>query len=156
LLTYETLDAIADSVNPSLGLIALAVALHPLVRQQGKRAASNVAALLGGVAIAYAVMLIDNVAGIWPHLGLDYSTHTAVALALVSFLTFMSRGAVRFIWSGLFAAYALLMLYQRYHTFLDILSTLVIVAPAVVLFHKGALRLFYPEITPSARRSGVL
>jgi hypothetical protein len=48
------------------------------------------------------------------------------------------------------------MLYQRYHTFLDILSTLLIVAPAVVLLQKGTLRLFDSETTQPAHRSDAL
>jgi hypothetical protein len=75
--------------------------------------------------IAYGLMFLDLRLQIWPARGLDYSTHTAVALALVAFLSF-NKPNLLILWLGSLIAYLLLMLYQRYHTFSDIALTSVI------------------------------
>ena len=93
-----------------------------------------------GALIAYGLMFLDNKLQLWPALGLDYSTHTAVALVLVVYLLANSPKAPWF-WLTSLVGYVLLMLYQRYHTVADIMTTAIVVAilylPVVfVLFRK--------------------
>ncbi len=59
--------------------------------------------------IVYGLMFLDNRLHIWSRFSLDYSTHTAVALALVAFLAINRPN-------------------QRYHTVLDIAVTGAVVA----------------------------
>jgi hypothetical protein len=72
--------------------------------------------------VAYGFMFLDRRLNIWPAFGLDYSTHTAIALGLVIFLSFNMRKLVTF-WIGSLVSYVLLMWYQRYHTIADIATT---------------------------------
>lgn len=131
-MNWETLDAIADSVNPALGIIAL---VWPWLRWRGswRPAVLNVVATLASVAFAYAMSALDARFGWWPSVGLDFSTHTAVAVALVVSLCAI-RPAIWFVWVAVFCAYAALMLYQRYHTVGDILTTAAVIAPPLILY----------------------
>jgi hypothetical protein len=125
-LDYETLDSFADAYVP---LIAVASALHlvqsaiarrwRLVRRQG-------VLLLAGLAVAYGLMFLDAALSIWPTFGLDYSTHTAVALVLVIFLCSLSVKLIP-VWGASLMLYLALMLYQEYHTLADILTTILVV-----------------------------
>ena len=139
MLSYKTLDFIADSVNPLLGVIALTTAFHPFFGREVRRGALYLVALLAGVAIAYGLMSIDSRTAVASRFGLNYSTHTAVAFTLVSFLTFVSTGHAQLLFPGIFVAYALLMVYQQYHSLADIYWTLVVLALPVVLLHRHCL-----------------
>ncbi len=122
MLSYETLDAIADSYNPSLAVISLVFIAVSLFKSQWRQAGLRFAGFAMIAVIAYSLMLLDSRLNIWPAFGLDYSTHTAVALGLVLFLSFTIPRFVYF-WFGSLVGYALLMLYQRYHTVSDIVMT---------------------------------
>jgi hypothetical protein len=75
--------------------------------------------------------LLDLRLSLWPRLGLDYSTHTAVALVLVLFLS-MNAAGQSMPWLGSLAGYAWLMTYQGYHSLVDIATTALAVAiPAI-------------------------
>jgi hypothetical protein len=82
--------------------------------------------------VAYGWRGLDSRTQIWPALGLDYSTHSAVTFALVTRLSVASR-PLRLPAAVSLVVYYGLMLYQRYHSIADILSTLAIVAPLRVL-----------------------
>lgn len=123
--SYETLDTIADAYTPLLALAALVLLMSPLFAQRWQVLRVRISRLGAGALVAYGLMFLDNRLVIWPALGLDYSTHTAVALVLVMFLAAHSRKARLPGWLSLFA-YLLLMLYQRYHTVGDIASTLAV------------------------------
>lgn len=103
------------------------------------QSAMHIAALLGGVACAY-VGLALKLSGIWPTFTHNYSTHTAVCVAIVSYLVFTTRGAMRLLWPSIAIAYAWLMLYQLYHTLFHIVATLAVVGPPVVFLHHRTLR----------------
>lgn len=127
--TYEILDAIADSYNPLLfiGYVIFAGVYW--------RRGDRLAAVKGfaGILVAYALMFTDNALHIWASLGLDYSTHSAVALALVGFHLHKrpwSSPAAMGLFTSLLLYYAL-MVYQQYHTVMDILTTAIIVGPLV-------------------------
>ncbi len=140
-MTYELLDGIADNVNPVLGAFTLLWAW--IVRKRSRLGAlqSNVATLVA-VAVVYAFRAVDIKLKLWPSMGLDYSTHTGVHVAIVVSLWFIDKRA-GLIGIGVALAYAALMIYQRYHTAADILSTAVVIAAssiAVWLVFRWAAR----------------
>ncbi|WP_431687601.1 hypothetical protein [Hahella sp. NBU794] len=125
---YEILDAIADSYNPLLGLVTLMLLGYTLWRRRWAAAGRLSLTLFGGLAIAYTVRWVDHTLDIWPALGMDYSTHSAVAIVItLSLIAAAPRLRIPAM-SGLLG-YALLMLYQEYHSVADILSTALVIAP---------------------------
>ena len=82
--------------------------------------------LAAGLLIVYGLMRLDNAVGIWAAAGLDYSTHTALSLVLVTYLCIHAR---RFmvLWDISLLSYFILVLYQRYHSAGDLLTTTVAV-----------------------------
>lgn len=128
-MSYATLDKIADSFIPVLGFFsALSVILGlrctvSSIRKAGYRFIQ----LLLLVLIVYLLMFIDRSFGIWNKFGgMDYSTHTALSMVLTLFLA-NAHKKYRPLLLLSFTAYLLLMLYQRYHTVPDIVSTAFIV-----------------------------
>lgn len=133
LFSYENLDRISDSFNPAIGIVAIGVATMPLLTKQWRAAGLRCAALLSGLLVTYGLMFLDKRLGIWSTVGLDYSTHTAFALVVTGFLALTLR-KLRLLWAGLFVGYIALMLYQRYHSFYDIVTS-----AAVVLLLAGPI-----------------
>jgi len=134
-MDYETLDKIADSYIPVLAIIAF---LASVLVSSGSQNRVKIALIrLSGLSIllgaAYGFMLLDNAYSIWPNLGLNYSTHTAVSLVLALFLV-MLIPKLFLLWSASLVVYCGLMLYQEYHSVADILSTafVLFIAMAVV------------------------
>ena len=143
MLSYETLDAIADSVNPTLGVVSLLV---PWLRPESRKKAIALDVFtLVAVALAYAGQAIDSRLGAWPSAGLDFSTHTAIFIAIASSLWQQGK-AWRFAAALLGLAYAALMVYQRYHTWLDIVSTAAAMLPPLALLWWWAMRIWRPEV----------
>ncbi len=134
-MDYETLDNIADSYIPVLAITAFLTSVlvssgsHSRVKITFFRLAC-LSILLG---VAYGFMFLDNAYPIWPNLGLDYSTHTAVSLVLVLFLGLLIPKLL-LLWSSSLVVYCGLMLYQEYHSVADIFSTafVLFVAMAVI------------------------
>lgn len=120
--SYETLDSIADAYIPLLAILSLSFIVISVFKSRWRVAGLQILALTFVLLIAYGLMFLDNRFQIWPAFGLDYSTHTAVSLALVAFLSF-NKSNWLIVWLGSLIAYLLLMLYQRYHTFSDIAVT---------------------------------
>lgn len=144
---YHTLDFIADCYTPLLLLSLIAIFLATFTAtptasataHRWSRLGIDVLLLCYGAVVTYALMFADKAYSLWPTIGLDYSTHTAAALILVLLI---HRGAAVIRWPNglLFLAYAGLMIYQKYHTTGDILSTAIVVAllfyPVVSLMDK--------------------
>lgn len=124
--SYETLDTIADAYTPLLVIVSLAFIVVALFRAQWRVAGLRLLTVSVVVTIAYGLMFFDARFNIWSTFGLDYSTHTAVALVLVAFLT-ANRPRLTVLWVGSLIAYVLLMLYQGYHTVSDITVTAAVV-----------------------------
>jgi hypothetical protein len=146
--TYEQLDWIADSVTPTLAVLAL---IAPWLPMYSAAAApwKRVLATLICVAVAYAGMALDQLTGAWPAMSLDYSTHSAVALALLFSLAQLSR---RWLIASIVigVSYAVLMLYQRYHTVADILSTAI---PAGLIYWAIWRAVFASDRKAASRRA---
>jgi hypothetical protein len=126
-MSYELLDRIADAYVPALGLVWLIACLVDFRRKGWRAGGARLLLGLLGLALVYGVAWLDARGALWARFGLDYSTHTAVAAAMIAAA---ATAASRLRWPlGLsFAAYGVLMLYQRYHTLGDIVSTLTILA----------------------------
>lgn len=129
---FHLLDTIADAVNPLLLVAALAMAIASLMKK-------DMFALIRLIYIAvvvYGMMLLDNALKIWELFGSDYSTHTAVALGLNTFIYFHMRHLIiRCLTWALFLIYCGLMLYQQYHTLLDVVSTIVVIGVLLSLLY---------------------
>jgi hypothetical protein len=132
MLSYEILDAIADAYNPALGVICFALIGRTLLARRWRLAGIQGLHVGVGLVFAYGLTFLDNALGVWPHFGLDYSTHTAVACVLVVFLAVHARRLI-WLWIGSLIAYIVLMLYQGYHGSLDIVTTAMVVAPPLIL-----------------------
>lgn len=132
LFSYANLDRIADAFLPLQALLALACIVLSLARAQFRRAALLGAVLVLGVVLVYGMMGADNHWRWWPAAGLDYSTHTAAALALLLFLVVAWR-ALWPTWLVLLLAYLGLCLYQRYHPPADIVATAAYLLPLLYL-----------------------
>ena len=139
MLTYSQLDRIADSYIPALFLISIYVLAVGVFKLGLKRKCIEIASVIYSIVIVYSVMLLDNVFQIWPTFDLDYSTHTALSLVFVVYLS--SKNKTLLIGSVLsFLLYVLLMLYQKYHSVADILSTAIILIPLFwLLLHREKL-----------------
>lgn len=141
MLSYEFLDTIADAVNPLLALITLVLPWVPTLRRRVRPVAFLAGTALS-IAIVYALQAIDHAAGLWPALGFDYSTHSAFTAALITSLGVLERRLL-WIFVPVFFGYAALMLYQRYHSLADIVTTTVVIVPCSLIAHwvvRGAWR----------------
>jgi hypothetical protein len=134
MLTYQTLDAIADAVTPLLLGTTLLLPAIPAFRARTGLARWYLR-LAATLFLVYGLMLIDGQLRLWPAFGADYSTHTALALALVG-LWHTTGKRMLAVGLAIFVAYIALMLYQRYHTPLDIVTT----AGVIGLLLFGMLR----------------
>jgi len=140
--TYRILDTVADSFNPLLALVALAM---PLLHKPRNLLTSIAYYVSTGAAIAfvYLVRALDDRYLLWTSLGLDYSTHSAFAASLVvSIGAFYKRWLTPLVCATL--AYFALELIMRYHGLADIISAAALAAVAAWLIHLAAMRAFKP------------
>lgn len=133
-MDYETLDKIADSYIPFLAIVYfVGLGVRVVKRPSERRYLIKVLVFFAGLLlVSYGAMFLDNAIHIWPAFGLDYSTHTAVSLTLIMSICVLARRFWKVCISS-FVVYVLLMLYQKYHTFSDIVSTVVPIAFAALL-----------------------
>ena len=122
MLDYQTLDTLADTYTPLLALLCLGSLIFKGLKRDWQQLIPQGSLLILGLLVAYGLMFIDNRLAIWPAMELDYSTHTAVALALVISLMAQIK-SLKFYWLGSLLAYGALMRYQEYHSIADMLST---------------------------------
>ena len=124
----HALAVAADIYNPILLILSLFIVIY----QWRKGAKSYALEFFAIVALVYGWMFVDKWLGLWSYFHLDFSTHTATALAMIIFMSWAS--AVRF--ALLFITliiYAELMVYLNYHSWADIFSTGVFVAVFVII-----------------------
>lgn len=130
MLTYEQWDHIADSYIPLLVSCIVCRLAVLSVKQGFKNTAPEIVFLLSAVFFVYLLMFLDNTFSFWARYHSDYSKHTAVALVLVYHLStkqkFVSLPAI-----ASMLLYCVLMLYQQYHTLVDLVSTALFVFPAL-------------------------
>ncbi len=131
-MTYEQIDFIADLYIPTLFVFILALIAHSLKKKpRSQPVIPTVQTAIVSIAIVYTLMFVDLQFRFWPTFGLDYSTHTALGLALSFSISLMKRAFI--IPVGLsFVAYCGVMLYQGYHSVLDIVTTIIVVLPLLL------------------------
>lgn len=127
---FKAFDTLADLSNVVLVGWLLAVLL--VGTKKGTLNGKNWLAVILAIALVYAVKTLDSKLHIWEQLSLNYSTHSAVAAAVVFSLCWLDkkRQALALI---IFVAYEVLQMLLGFHSLLDILSTLVIILPLVWL-----------------------
>ncbi|WP_237359106.1 hypothetical protein [Vibrio azureus] len=138
-VTYQQLDFIADLYIPFLAFLMLCRLLWQLKNVGLMQAMADLVTTVLGVIYIYALMFLDQYTGAYARFGLDYSTHTALALVFVISLAFINKKAA-IASSSSMVIYALLMMYQNYHTLLDILVTTVMVLPILIWLKSRSLR----------------
>jgi hypothetical protein len=137
---YKTLDTIADAYLPLLLIIFLiAISVRFFTKPAERIKVGKVLLYLFLMVVAsYGLMFLDKSFQLWANVGLDYSTHTAVALSLVTALCIlMKRYNLLFIATLLI--YIVLVLYQEYHAIPDVVST---AAPVLLFGYIMYRRLF--------------
>ena len=150
MLDYETLDIIADTYIPALAILSILNLSRSAIARNWGRLSLEVLFLVYAFTLAYGLMFIDNQFALWPTFGLDYSTHTAVAMVLVVFLGLRIKSAWAF-WLGSLVGYALLMLYQDYHSISDIITT----ALALCIFLLPVVFLFISKCSETGQQNNV-
>lgn len=134
-MTYDQLDSIADAVNPVLFVICSTSTIVSCSRDKNYIAPIQ---LFLVVLAVYVLMFIDKLTSLWSNFGLDYSTHSAVALALVLYLILQWRNVLlRVCLAVVLLAYYALEVYQQYHSLMDIVTTVAALLPALLLICFG-------------------
>jgi hypothetical protein len=138
----RNLDQVADIYTPLL----LAIAIMDLAFRWRNGDKLHCVKLLYATFVVYGWMFVDNRLQLWLNLGLDYSTHTAAALALVICIAVRKRLAVKAVLYASLILYGYLMSLLGYHSWLDMLSTASIIAlcvlPMVLLRTRLASRVW--------------
>ncbi|MBS0418006.1 MAG: hypothetical protein JSR66_09855 [Proteobacteria bacterium] len=131
MLSHQTLKIVADSVNPTLGLLALALPFATW-RGQWRSPAKHIAVTLLTVALTYLLRAAFGFEAVWAHWGMDFSTHGAICIVLsVALASLCWRRS--WIWGAVFVGYDFLMVYQAYHTWVDIGTTAAVILPFALL-----------------------
>ena len=127
----QTLALIADIYTPLLMLV-----LFYYFRKSSKALQKKQAiAVLTSIIIVYLFMFTDNYFSIWLSLGMDYSTHTGIALVFVVALSY--RSSLHLVIACLsLLFYGFLMRYLNYHSIADMLSTTLVLLPMLILSNK--------------------
>jgi hypothetical protein len=130
----DILDPIADAYVPLLLAIALGVATVKWMNGQRWFWLR----LLASALLVYGLMFADNLWHWWPTIGLDYSTHTAAAIALAFFIGVGLRARLAWVLLGAsLLAYGELMFYLGYHTWLDMGATAVALGVGLWLIYRA-------------------
>jgi hypothetical protein len=138
-MSYGTLDAIADAVNPLLALAAIAAGVLDLHARRVRTALLFFVTTILGVAGIYAIAGLDETYGIWARYRSDYSTHTALATTLVTSLLIWRPGW-RAPLAGVWFAYMVLILVMRYHTLGEVIAAMGVGVGVTVPWHMLARR----------------
>ena len=129
------MDFIADLIDPLLGCFLIA---GPLILGRVKGTPSRPwmfwGASLLALALVYLLTFVDRHFRLWAAFGLDFSTHTAVAVALITSLGILDRRWLFFL-VPLLLFYAWLMLRLGYHSALDVMTAALITVPLTLLCH---------------------
>jgi hypothetical protein len=131
---YEIIDAICDSVNPILFFIAIGVVTASLVKKSYKLAGVVSGQLFFGLLLVYGMQILDSTLKIWESFGGDYSTHTAFSIAASIAISAGKHWAKWLV--GVFFLYVVAMLYQQYHSLLDIVTTTLVIGGPLILVRR--------------------
>jgi len=131
MLSHQTLKVVADSVNPILGILAIA---RPIATWRGQwhHPSMHIGVTSLTVALTYLFRAVFDLERLWASWQLDFSTHTSICVVLVIAVSSLDWKRA-WIWCAILVAYAQLMVYQSYHTWVDIGTTTTVMVPFSVL-----------------------
>jgi peptidoglycan/LPS O-acetylase OafA/YrhL len=129
------MEFIADLIDPLLGVLIIA---WPLILWRAKRTPSRpwrfAGASLLAIGMVYLLTYVDHRFRLWAAFSLDFSTHTAVAVSLITSLGILDRRSLFFLVPVL-CFYAWLMLRLGYHSALDVITAALITVPLTLVMH---------------------
>ncbi|WP_060988445.1 hypothetical protein [Photobacterium leiognathi] len=134
-MTYQQWALIADVYTPMIALACLISILRVMLKSSMQQGLIRLGLVILSTIFIYTMMFIDNILHIWPAFGLDYSTHTAIALVFVAYFIVYKSRLMHLMVISMFS-YALIMVHQHYHTVADILTTTVFILPALLLIQS--------------------
>ncbi|WP_061011829.1 hypothetical protein [Photobacterium leiognathi] len=134
-MTYQQWALIADVYTPMIALACLISILRVMLKSSMQQGLIRLGLVILSTIFIYTMMFIDNILHIWPAFGLDYSTHTAIALVFVAYFIVYKSRLMHLIVISMFS-YALIMVHQHYHTVADILTTTVFILPVLLLIQS--------------------
>jgi len=135
---YQFIEAICDAFGPGLSVCVLVLIIRSVVHRQFHVAALTFAFLTVGMVLVYSIKYMDDKYRIWAYFGLDYSTHTAFVLAVCVAISVILNAYKSLVL--LVIVYALLLLYQEYHTLGDISTTIVVIGSPLLIFRYSQSR----------------
>lgn len=115
------LSTAADCVNPVLGGVLVLVALFHVRDTRRSSRWGYLARSMAGLAVVYLLHNLDAHLHLWARFNLDYSTHTAVAVSLVTSIA-VADPYWLIVLLPLLGAYGWLMTNLGYHTPADIFA----------------------------------
>ncbi|KJF91914.1 hypothetical protein CTM94_01845 [Photobacterium leiognathi] len=134
-MTYQQWALIADIYTPVIALVCFISILRVMLKGSMQQGLMRLVLVILSTIFIYTMMFIDNILHIWPAFGLDYSTHTAIALVFVAYFIVYKSRLMHLIVISMFS-YALIMVHQHYHTVADILTTTVFILPVLLLIQS--------------------
>lgn len=124
---FTLLKIFSQGINPAL-LIALIVGLVVIWRQERSRFWPILIATALSISLTYLIKNVEGHNDVWANWGMDFSSHSALAIACCVALAFIWQHRW-WIFSAIFIAYAIFMMIMQFHTLADILSTSAIIFP---------------------------
>ncbi|WP_305842902.1 hypothetical protein [Photobacterium leiognathi] len=134
-MTYQQWAFIADVYTPMIALSCFISILRVMMKGNVQQGFIRLGLVVLSTLFIYGVMFLDNALHIWPAFGLDYSTHTAIALVFVAYFIVYQSRLMHLMVISMFS-YALIMVHQHYHTVADILTTAVFILPVLLLIQS--------------------
>ncbi len=116
-MTYAQLDHIADAINP---LLAISVIVGAIYLERGRAWNSLLRAAIAYLLVQQSAKLVQKLGPLGHHFP---STHFAVALCFATFLALLNRKLI-VIAIAIVVAYGALILWQHYHTPLELIGAL--------------------------------
>lgn len=134
-MSYEQIDFICDSYNPTLFIIVLLMIGLGIKSRGGRDSAKVGGIFLASVVTSYLIVALERKVGAWGYFGMDFSTHTMISIVFASWIWRLAPstkvlslvGSTTLIYWGA-------MVYQKYHSIQDILTTAVITGGVIYLF----------------------
>ena len=123
---YSFIDGVLDTYNPLLFVISLIIGARKIIKRQTHKVVRLVAMMAVSFGYVYGMYFLDKHMQIWTSFGLDYSTHTAFAIAVS--MTICSVKQWVEVLMILFCFYVVGMLFMDFHTVEDIVATSVVIA----------------------------
>jgi len=123
---FRALDGVADATN--FLLIAWLLGVLIIGTKNKTVGGKTWLGVLLAIAGVYLIKTLDSKLHLWESLNLNYSTHTALAAAIVVSLCVLQPSR-RLLAVAIFAGYEVLQMLLGFHSLLDIITTLIIIVP---------------------------